>query len=216
MRGRVKYNSTTGFLDLLFNGWLIYVMMFMISFILIVPERNEANIKTKAEFVLTLTWDDGSKDDVDIWVEDPMGNLVYYKDKEKGITHLDRDDLGLTNDKTVGPDGEIITYKHNQEIVTIRGFMAGEWVINIHMYNKRDPTPTNVEVKIIKLNPTAETVFVKKLVMEIYWEEITIARLRMSRTGKILSISETPPKHIIESTRSGNVQTYSDGTVGGL
>lgn len=210
MRGRREYHSNTGFLDLLFNGWLIYVMMFMVSFMLIVPERDQANIKTKAEFVITLTWDDASTDDVDIWLQDPTGAIICYKKKEAGLMHLDRDDLGTSTDKVTLPSGEIVEYKHNQEIVTIRGFMPGEWVINIHMYNKRDKKPTGVEVRMLKLNPTITEVLVRKYKLSNRWEEITVARIKMSAEGEILSMNDVYKK-LIESSASGNITTGDDG-----
>lgn len=210
MRGRRQYHSNTGFLDLLFNGWLIYVMLFMVSFMLIIPERDQANIKTKAEFVLTLTWDDASTDDIDVWVQDPMGSIICYKKKEAGLMHLDRDDIGTSTDKITLPSGEIVEYKHNQEIVTIRGFMPGEWVINIHMYNKRDKVPTGVEVRLLKLNPSVKEIFIQKYKMYKLWEELTVARIQMSANGKILSMDDTF-KQLIESAGSGGVTTGSDG-----
>ena len=213
MKGRREYHSNAGFLDLLFNGWLIYVMMFMVSFMLIVPERDQANIKTKAEFVVTLTWDDASTDDVDIWVQDPMGAVICYKSKEAGLMHLDRDDLGKSTDKVVLPSGEIVEYKHNQEIVSIRGFMPGEWVINIHMFKKRDKIPTGVEVKMLKLNPSIKEVFLQKYKMGTLWEEITVVRFQMSDNGEILSMDNTF-KGLIESYSSGSVTTGSDGWQG--
>ena len=210
MRGKRQYHSDTGFLDLLFNGWLIYVMLFMISFMLIIPERDQANIKTKAEFVLTLTWDDASTDDIDVWVQDPTGAIICYKNKEADLMHLDRDDLGLVTDKIVLPSGEVVEYRHNQEIVTIRGFIAGEWVINIHMYNKRDKVPTGVEVRLLKLNPSVKEVFIQKYNLSTRWEEITVARIQMAANGDILSMNNVYKK-LIESSGSSSVTTGSDG-----
>lgn len=215
MRGRRQYHSNTGFLDLLFNGWLIYVMLFVVSFMLIVPERDQANIKTKAEFVITLTWDDASTDDIDIWVEDPTGALICYKHKEAGLTHLDRDDLGTSTDKVTLPSGKIVEYKHNQEIVTIRGFMPGEWVINIHMYNKRDKKPVGVEVRMLKLNPTIKEIFMYKCEMSTRWEEITVARIQMSADGEILSMNNVYKK-LIKTGGGGTMTTGEDGHQGSV
>ncbi len=211
MRRRNRYQSGIGFLDLLFNGWLIFVFLFIVSFVLIVPERKDASITTKAEFVITLTWDDHSSDDVDIWVEDPAGNLIYYNQKEKGLMHLDRDDLGKQKDVVHLPSGATIDYLHNQEIVTIRGFIPGEWTVNVHMYSKKDATTTNVEVRMVKLNPSTNIIFQRRLKMAEYWEEVTIARFQMNETGEIFSIDNTPKKLIL-SEKAGVMITPSGGT----
>ena len=49
--------------------------------------------------------------------------------------HLDRDDLGDKNDKIYLPDGSMIKVPQNQELLTIRGIVPGEYVLNIHMYS---------------------------------------------------------------------------------
>ncbi|MDH3881726.1 MAG: hypothetical protein OES64_09250, partial [Desulfobacteraceae bacterium] len=75
---------------------------------------------------------------------------------------------------------------------TIRGFLTGEWVLNVHMYNKRDANPILVEVRIDKLNPKVETVFYKKIVMKSRWEEITVTRFVMTNQGDIINWDDLP------------------------
>jgi hypothetical protein len=152
MRHRIYYNNTS-FLDLLFNTLIGFVLLFIIAFLSINPKNKDADIKTKAEFVITVTWNVNSKDDVDTWLQDPAGNVLHFRQKDIGLAHLDRDDLGIINDSITLKDGRIIEYPHNQELTTIRGFVGGEWVLNVHMYNKRDPDPTLVEIRMDKLNP---------------------------------------------------------------
>lgn len=203
MKLRRSYHNSVSFLDLLFNGWLIYVFLFIVSFLLIVPERNKAEINTKAEFVIILTWDDTSVDDIDLWIEDPNKRVVYYKRKENGLVHLDRDDMGIHNDKVVLNTGESIVVEKNQEIATIRGFIPGEWVINIHVYRKTDLSKTNAMVRILKLNPAAKCIVEKGYILEKHWQEITVARIMMTSSGKILSISDLPKKLIMTRESSG-------------
>ena len=71
MRPRRIYYNNTSFLDLLFNTLVGFVLLFIISFLLINPSLKKADIKTKAEFVITVTWSDNSHDDVDTWLQDP-------------------------------------------------------------------------------------------------------------------------------------------------
>ena len=192
MRPRRIYYNNTSFLDLLFNTLVGFVLLFIIAFLLINPSIKKADIKTKAEFVITVTWNDNSRDDVDTWLQDPAGNMVHFRQKDIGLAHLDRDDLGKINDMITLDDGSRVEYPHNQELTTIRAFLSGEWVLNIHMYSKRDATPTLVEVRIDKLNPNVQTLFYKKIVIKSKCEEVTATMFVMTNQGDIINWYELP------------------------
>jgi len=127
-------------------------------------------------------------------LQDPAGNVLHFRQKEVGLAHLDRDDLGKLNDMITLDDGRRVEYTHNQELTTIRGFVTGEWVLNVHMYNKRDSNPTLVEVRIDKLNPKVQTLFYRKIVMKKRWEEVTVTRFVMTSQGEIISWDDLPKK----------------------
>jgi hypothetical protein len=181
-----------------------FVLLFIIAFLSINPINKDADIKTKAEFVITVTWNVNSKDDVDTWLQDPTGNVLHFKQKDIGLAHLDRDDLGIINDTITLKDGRIIKYPHNQELTTIRGFVSGEWVLNVHMYKKRDSNPTLVEIRMDKLNPRLETVFYKKIKMDQTWEEVTVTRFVMTEQGDIISWDDLPKKLIKQASLPGD------------
>ena len=183
-------NDSTPFIDLLFNLLLGYAFLFLISFMLIQPILKKAEVHTQAEFIITVTWPIDNTDDVDTWLEDPLGNLVWFSNKEAGLSHLDRDDLGHLNDIVYLADGSTVKYPYNQEILTIRGFIGGEWTLNIHMYAKRDPAPTMAHVTMDKLNPNLKPVFIKDIPLEVRGDEITVARFEMSSNGDILSMND--------------------------
>ena len=121
------------FTDLLFNALLGFVFMFLIAFMLINPISDTGKIDPKAEVLVTMTWPDLHPDDIDLYVEDPNGGVVWYHVKESGLMHLDRDDRGNYRD-TITVDGEKIQNSLNQETVTVRGIIPGEFVVNIHHY----------------------------------------------------------------------------------
>lgn len=53
------------------------------------------------------------------------------------------------------------------EIVTLRGIVPGEYVINVHMYMRRDPSPTTlVTVQLDKINPFS-TIMIKRVSLGI-------------------------------------------------
>jgi hypothetical protein len=208
---RTYYNSTS-FLDLLFNFACLALAFFIIAALQIRPDEKEADIKTKAEFIITVTWDDKHDNDVDTWIQDPNGEKLFYKAKEVGIMHLDRDDRGWSGDTYEEGGVKHIIYR-NQEIATIRGFIEGEWTINIHMYRFPGPSST-VKVLMQKLNPQASIVFEKEFKMNHYWEEITVARIEMTQKGEILSVDhELPNPMIIDEIGVGS---YSNNNIGGI
>lgn len=197
MRTAKSYHSNLAFLDLLFNMIVGFVFLFVVSYMLINITKADTKIVTKAEFIITLTWDTDNPDDVDLWVEDPEERVLFFRKKEVGLMHLDRDDLGSINDTIITATGVKIVYPFNQEIATIRGFIAGQWVVNVHMFNKRTIEVTNVEVKIEKLNPVVQLIAHEKVQMFSKGEEITMARFLMNPEGIIIEVNNNP-KPIIQ------------------
>jgi hypothetical protein len=51
--------------------------------------------------------------------------------------YLDKDDLGYANDIVKNIDGTITKVNINREVVTIRGIIPGEYIINAHYYSSR-------------------------------------------------------------------------------
>ena len=75
---RRKHRSTFAFVDLLFNLTVGFVMLFIIAFILISPPTTEKKMDPDVQFVIKMTWPDKDKNDVDLWVRDPLGNKIGY------------------------------------------------------------------------------------------------------------------------------------------
>jgi hypothetical protein len=191
------------FVDLLFNLLLGYAFLFLVSFLLIQPIVKKADIKTQAEYVITVTWPINNTDDVDVWLEDPLENVIYFRNKEAGLSHLDRDDLGHTNDVIHLADGTAVRYPYNQEIMTIRGYIGGEWTLNVHMYSKRIAEPTTVKVQMDKLNPSFKTVLLNHIVLTHRGEEVTVARFTMGSNGDILELNNMSKDLIQYATGGG-------------
>lgn len=167
--------------------------MFVVAFAQIEPEAKKAELRTKAEYIISMTWLQEDSNDIDIWVLDPAGNLISFKKMSAGLTHIDRDDLGKAGDVFTTSDGRTVSYDYNQEIVTIRGFIPGEWIINIHLYkqNQKD-FPSKVSVRIDKINPKVITIFAETIVLKEHWQEKTVIRLVMTAKGDILTTSKLP------------------------
>ena len=184
-----QYHTNLAFLDVLFNTLLCFAALFAMSFILINPSKKDNNVVAKGEFVIVMTWPKEMDNDVDIYVEDPEGNLVAFMRREEGLMHLDRDDLGKRNDVVQTQFGEI-EYDENREIVTLRGIMPGEYVINVHMYMKREESLlTPVTVQLDKINPYS-TVMIKRVTLGDSGEEKTAFRFILNNDGDVIEINE--------------------------
>ena len=181
------------FTDLLFNGLLGFAFMFAIAFMLIKPTPEEAKIDPDAEFIITVSWPDEHPDDIDTYVEDPQGNIVWYHIREAGLMHLDRDDRGNFKD-TIVLDGEKIRNPLNQETITLRGIAKGEYVVNIYHYLANTVDEIPVKVKVEKVNPTVQVIFYDTLFVNGKGTELTAARFVLDKDGKVLTVYKKPKK----------------------
>ena len=137
MDSDARFKSSLGFIDLLFNILLGFAFLFIIAFLLIKPEAKKKDFDRRAEFVIILEWDHEAPDDLDLYVQDPTNDKVSFRLPIANYMHLDKDDLGVRNDTIINADGTTSTVKINREVVTIRGIIAGEYIINAHYYSTR-------------------------------------------------------------------------------
>ena len=178
-----------GFTDLLFNALLGFVVMFVLAFLLINPIARTGAVDPKAEFLITLTWPDGRPEDVDLYVADPADNLVWFRQREAGLMHLDRDDLGQRND-VVEMAGRRIANPLNQEVVAIRGIVPGEFVVNVHLYRANGGDTVPATVKVEKLNPSVEVVFYGTVVLVAQGDERTAVRFAVGADGRVRDVNQ--------------------------
>mgnify|MGYP001271868406 CR=1 FL=1 len=187
-----KYHSNVSFLDLLFNLVVGFVMLFIIAFILIRPIAENKQIEQKAEYIINVTWPQSFADDVDTWLMDPEEKILSFRQKEVGLMHLDRDDLGGKNDRIKQPDGTIKYVALNREILALRGTVEGWYVVNIHSYRKRDePNPVKGSVELIQVNPY-KVIAIQDFEIQLQGIEKTIWQFEMDDTGNIVDIKEEP------------------------
>jgi len=198
---RDRYKTSIAFIDLLFNITIGLAMLFIIAFLLINPIAKKGDIIVNAEFIITMSWPKDSKDDIDLYVMDPAGNIVYFRDKDNGLMHLDRDDLGDKNDQ-VSTDAGIISFELNEEHLTIRGIVPGEYIVNAHWYSKATYSFKNnqgetykpndeipVTIKVEKLNPY-KIVYVGTKTFSKAGEEQTFLRFYVNAEGNVTKKNE--------------------------
>jgi len=186
------------FYDMLFNLLIAFVFCFIVALLAMQPKALKAgDIPSKAEYIINVSWPDNNPNDIDTWVQDPAGNLVWYRQREVGLMYLDRDDRGDANDAIL-INGRRISSPFRQEVVTLRGIVPGEYTVNVQYYQSRNGLPVDVSVSIIKVNPRAEVVFYGQLKLAKPGDEATAARFTVQADGQVVQVN-TLPKSLVQN-----------------
>jgi len=186
------------FSSLLFNALKAITFMFFISFAMINPTADTGKVDPKAELMITVTWPDNNTDDVDTYVADPAGNIVWYNRREAGLMHLDRDDRGMFKDVLIF-DGKEVENPLNQEIVSFRGLSDGEYTVNLVHYIANGTEPLPVSVKVEKLNPSVKVVFYDTVLLGGTGDEQTAVRFTLA--GPDVTDVNNRPRSLVALTR---------------
>ena len=190
---------------MLFKALQVVAFLFFIALLAINPEAKSGKIDTKAEFIITASWPDSHADDIDLYAEDPVGNIVWYHVRESGFMVLDRDDRGGLNNSIV-VNGKRVSSPIRQETVSIRGIVAGEYTVNVNHYLATTGQPVPVAVKVEKVNPAVEVVHYDTLLLDHTGQERTAVRFRIAENGGVLDVNRRE-KSLIQLTRSVKRQT---------
>jgi hypothetical protein len=165
---------------MLFKALQVISFLFFIALLAVSPESKDGKVDPKAEFIVTMDWPDNHPDDLDLMVQDPLGNIAWYRHREAGFMVLDRDDRGGANDLIPSPIRE--------EIVTIRGIVAGEYTVNVSHFQATTGLAVPVTVKVQKLNPVASVIHEKTLSVDHTGDEQTAVRFTLDPEGKVVDV----------------------------
>lgn len=191
--GRFKQRPADPFTDLLFNILIGFMLLFFIAIVFLNPEQKKGKVDLDAEYVISVSWPDNNPDDIDTWVEDPQGNVTWFRDREAGLVHLDRDDRGMLYD-TLLINGKNVANPLNQEITTIRKLVPGEYTVNLHYFASQTQKPVAVKVKLAKVNPIYEVLYYADVLMNRKGEEKTAVRFTLASDGKLSSVNQLQKK----------------------
>jgi hypothetical protein len=185
---------------MLFKALQVVAFLFFIALLAISPDSKEGKIDSKAEFIITMDWPDNHPDDLDLFVQDPIGNIAWYRHREAGFLTLDRDDRGGANDFIL-VNGRKIPSAIREEIVTVRGVVAGEYTVNVSHFQAITGQPVEATVKVQKLNPTAQVIFDDKVTVNHTGDEKTAVRFKVDAEGKVIDVHHRP-KSLLETFRN--------------
>ena len=176
---------------MLFKALQVIAFLFFIALLSISPDSKDGKVDSKAEFIITMDWPDNHPDDLDLFVQDPIGNIAWYRHREAGFLTLDRDDRGGANDFII-INGRKLPSPIREEIVTVRGVVAGEYTVNISHFQATTGQPVEATVKVQKLNPTAQVVFDDKVMVDHTGDEKTALRFKLDAEGKVIDVHRRP------------------------
>jgi len=184
---------------MLFKGLQVVAFLFFIALLAIAPEANDGKIVSKAEFIVTLDWPDNHPDDLDLFVQDAVGNVAWYRHREAGFMVLERDDRGGFNDFIL-VNGKKIPSPIREEIVAIRGIFPGEYTVNVSHFQATTGLPVPATVKVQKLNPTTQVVFDNVVTVDHTGDEKTVVRFTLDDAGNVIDVNSRQ-KSLIENFR---------------
>ena len=176
---------------MLFKALQVLAFLFFMALLAIAPEAEKGKIDPKAEFLITVSWPDNHPDDIDTFVQDPIGNMVWYRRREAGFMVLDRDDRGGAND-FIMVNGRKVRSPIRQETVSIRGIVAGEYAVNVYHFAALTGKPVPVSVRVEKLNPTVQVVHYDTIELDHGGMETTAIRFTIDAAGQVVSVDRTP------------------------
>lgn len=183
-RTRRRYGQDP-FTDMLFNVLLVLSLLFAMALVFINPPAKDGNVNIKADFMITVSWPDNDPNDIDTWVRDGAGRTCWFKARDEGLMHLDRDDRGNANDRVI-VNGQEIQNPLNQEVVTLRGIEPGEYTVNVHYYKSENREPVKVTVQVVRINPRAEVVWYGNVSLDRPGEERTAVRFTLDAAGRVI------------------------------
>ena len=78
-----------------------------------------------------------------------------------------------------------------QEMVSLRGIVAGEFTVNVYHFNALTGKPVPVTVTVQKLNPTVQVVAKETVEVNQGGTEKTAVRFTLDSKGEVVSTSRT-------------------------
>lgn len=105
--------ALVAFLDI-----LLIILLMVIPLINIPTESEGKNLP----LTLTVAWDNGVNVDIDSHMRIPSGDFMWFRNKDLGGVHIDKDDLGSTREAL------------NREIILFDEPEDGEYFFSLHGY----------------------------------------------------------------------------------
>lgn len=193
MKYRRKHDFGLSFTDMLYAMMAVYAFLFLVAYALIKPADQKPGIEMKAEYVLMMTWPDGSLDDIDLHLLLPDNQMVNFRTREVEFAFLDHDDIGVSG-MYVGTDGKPLKVPEHKEMITLRAIVPGTYAVNVHVYRVNEEyasfkstatLPYPVKVMLYKLNPRMEEIASATVTLSVLGEQKTAFAFTIKQDGSV-------------------------------
>jgi hypothetical protein len=158
-------------------------------------EKHPPAVTTFGQYAVTVTWPGNRPDDVDTYLRDPQGGIVWYASPQVDALQLEHDDIAV-NGSGYGPG------RPNEERVVIRDSAAGEYVTNVQMYQRRDTGPVPVTVQLWDLRGNDRMLLTRTVALGGNGDEKTAFRFVLDARGRFTG-SSTLPVSLIQQLPGG-------------
>lgn len=196
-----KFDFRTAYIDLLINLLTGTVVLFILTTLLIAPiSKKTEGIKKNADYIISMEWPENIDCDIDMWVRDPLNNIVSYKIPESGLMYYERDDMGQRRSVFDVSGRKTVIDPDNKEYVTLRGTFPGEYIVNVQVYSCKSPDGDKgmaageiinvpVDVELTKINPDLTTVKKVRVSMTEVWQEQTAFRFILNEDKNVIRLN---------------------------
>lgn len=162
---------------------VLALLLIFVIFALVQRDPTPKALQTAGTYAVTIQWDDGSLDDIDLYVRDPAGYICFFAQPDIGLLHLEYDNLGHRITSGVTQTGEV---------TIIRGVEAGEYVVNVHAYQKYEAKPDVVIVTLYRLAGADTELYKVRVVLDYQGDEATAFRFVVRENGSVGGFSDLP------------------------
>ncbi len=173
------------FLDLSNVLFFFFVGLFALALIVIGDESTKARVDSSSRFIVTMSWTpDGSRDDIDLAVRVPTGEIVNFRTRQAAFASLDRDDLGMDSNSVVSDDGTVVALTTRSEVIYIRQTLPGVYCFNVHAYSKKDSSPAHVLITLTEVGDRTRVLQSRQITLSENHEERTAFRMTVDAEGR--------------------------------
>jgi hypothetical protein len=164
---------------------LLCCLLLVVYTLIAPPKARSARIDTHGAYAVVLEWPRLSKDDLDLYVQDPSGKVAWYGRRDEQSLQLEHDDLGAGTGTSygVGP---------NYERTILRAADPGTYAAVVHEYCKAVPGPVSATVELWQLGTEQRPVTVRRLVLTRQGDVQTAFRWTIDAAGKVVSTDRLP------------------------
>lgn len=172
--------------------------LMMVAMLILVAHNatvKHEGVKPDAQYMVILSWADKLNVDLDLWMETPDHQTIYYGNREATNISLDRDSRGYLTNRTLRPDGTVVI-SPNQEVISIRAIIPGEYLAAVGYYAGEGNPEVQYKVQVIKLNPTYTVLFNKDFTIKKINDAANVVDFTINPDGSV-SFNMLPDQNLI-------------------